>query len=310
MLDILSALVRQSHYCYSYCTGHSVTSRTSVVPGFSDVVLDEIPLPNAATVNAVVKPSSKTPTESLKHIDRTSPYDEGTVSSVQSALFVRSSPEEHSTNESLVLIEALRPPSQTMIIVHSDNLPNVIVFQNSEQQSSTTPITPSKKVLEQKQDQPGSQVNARPDLVVFHKVPSVQDMAQSLNLLEDLEELDNLMHKVEVLEPAQSSMPSDQPPPAPEAAVNEMKPYGDGLSGNRTYGNTRDEATILQPLTDPAMSTNNTGKIKHQTGLCFASQNVGFVTILLRETVYKQVIQYLLIFLLGTVKSVDIQKFH
>lgn len=306
-----------------------MTTCTSLVPCLSDMVQDEIPHANAA----MVKSSSKMPSESLQHLERTSYHDEDldeedlisprtilTVSadpvshsdnaenalihsvsgaaiqsdsgegihvpclemeeeedslpSVQSALFVRASPEKCTSNESLVLIEALRPPSQSMIIVHSDNLPNVIVFQNSEQQSSP------KEVLEQKPDVSGSHVNACPDVVVFHKVPSVQDVAQSLNLLEEQEELDYLRYTVEVLEPAQRAgaadiLPSDPPAPAPEGAVNEMKPSRDGLSENRTYGNARDEATILSPSTETAevensfsaVSSNDTGKAKHQTAL-------------------------------------------
>lgn len=315
-----------------------MTSCTSLVPCLSDVVQDEIPYANAGIVAAMIKPPSKTPCESLQHLDRASHHDEGlveedlispstvltvsaesvshsdnaknalirsvsgvagrcgsdsgegihvprlemkeeegSVSSVQSALFVRASPEKCTSDESLVLIEALRPPSQSMIIVHSDNLPNVIVFQNSEQQSSPTSTSTSREALEQKADESGTHANACPDVVVFHKVHSVQDVAQSLNLLEELEELDNLRYTVEVLEPAQTAgaaniLPSDSLAPAPAPAVNEMKPSGDGLSENRTYGNARDEATILPPLTETAevedsfsaVSSNDTGKAKKQ----------------------------------------------
>lgn len=101
---------------------------------------------------------------------------------VQSAVFLRT--EQTVANASSVFIETLRPPSKPMIIIHSDNLPDVIVFRKSEQHLAPS-SSPSSSRLS------GSQVNVSSEMAVFHKVPSVQDVAISLKLLEKTEALED-----------------------------------------------------------------------------------------------------------------------
>ena len=95
-------------------------------------------------------------------------------------------------------------------------------------------------------------MSACPDKVVFHKVPSVQNLTHSLNLLEEQEELEGMTYTVEVLESTPcvgvaDSLPTDQP---------------------ETTG---DKASILQPWTETAeeglFSASDRGKVKHATNL-------------------------------------------
>ncbi|XP_041964544.1 uncharacterized protein LOC121722130 [Alosa sapidissima] len=198
----LTALLR-------FMKGHCVVSSASLAPCLSDAVLDEIPyarpvqvasLPTPPTVNAEPVCSSdiaeNAPIRSVSggadgswdsiHVPCLETEAQGTLSSVQSAVFLRGPLEKGASNESLVLIQAMRPPSKPMIIVHSDNLPDVIVFQNSDQRPCPSPAHSSVEALEQRPDGSGSQTNVGPDVVVFHKVPSVQDVTDSLNDLSSL----------------------------------------------------------------------------------------------------------------------------
>ncbi|XP_062412808.1 uncharacterized protein LOC134102652 [Sardina pilchardus] len=230
-----------------FMKGHFVESCTSLAPRLSDAVIDEIPYAHPVTVASLDTPPPIAPNGSPQYPQTEEDEAEGTLSSVQSAVFLRGPAEKAASNESLVLIQAMRPPSKPMIIVHSDNLPDVIVFQNSDQQSCPSSAHSSVEALKQRPGDSGSQTNVGPVVVVFHKVPSVQDVAQSLNLLEELEEVENLAYAVEVLDSAlragaADSPPKDQSAPAPELAKREMKPSGDGQSENQTSENTGDEA--------------------------------------------------------------------
>ncbi|KAL2097306.1 hypothetical protein ACEWY4_006513 [Coilia grayii] len=201
--------------------------------------------------------------------------EDSTTSPVQSAVFLRT--EKQVSNASLVLIETLRPPSKPMIIIHSDNLPEVIMFHNNEQQPAPSSTPSSQEVLEMGSEQSGTQMSVCSDVVVFQKVPSVQDLAHSLNLLDELEELKEQAYTVEELDSSlhkgyASALSTKQPSLVPEVVVNDTFLLGDGPSENNACENTGHEKCNLQLQSGTtlegsfaAMSSDDTGAVKHVT---------------------------------------------